>query len=70
MKITAIIIISLGILGLFFFGIQAMNQTTSINIFGSVLDISAFSWLPIVVSIVLLIGGILMLAFTGKNSSK
>jgi hypothetical protein len=70
MKITAIIIISLGILGVFFFGIQAMNQNTSINIFGSVLDISAFSWLPIVVSIILLIGGILLLAFTGKDSSK
>jgi hypothetical protein len=65
MKILGIVIVVLGLIGTFAFGIQAMNRTHSLNIFGNAF--SSVSWLPITVSIVLLIGGILLLASAQKR---
>jgi hypothetical protein len=67
MKTLGIIIVILGIIGTFVFGIQAMNRSQSLNIFGNEIVISSISWLPITVSIILLIGGILLLAFAQKR---
>ena len=67
MKTLGIIIVILGIIGTFVFGIQAMNRSQSLNIFGNEIVISSISWLPITVSIILLIVGILLLAFAQKR---
>ena len=67
MKTLGIIIVLLGIVGTIVFGIQAMNRSQSLNIFGNEIVISSISWLPITVSIILLIGGILLLAFAQKR---
>ncbi|NCA84819.1 MAG: hypothetical protein EOM83_04505 [Clostridia bacterium] len=67
MKTLGIVVVILGIIGTLVFGIQAMNKSQSLNIFGNEIVISTISWLPITVSIVLLIGGILLLAFTQKR---
>jgi len=67
MKILGIVIVVLGLIGTFAFGIQAMNRTHSLNIFGNEIAFSSVSWLPITVSIVLLIGGILLLASAQKR---
>jgi hypothetical protein len=67
MKTLGIVVVILGIIGTLVFGIQAMNRSESLNLFGNEIIISTISWLPITVSIVLLIGGILLLAFTQKR---
>ena len=67
MKILGIVIVVLGLIGTFAFGIQAMNRTQSLNIFGNEIAFSSVSWLPITVSIVLLIAGILLLASAQKR---
>ncbi len=67
MKIVGIIIVILGVVGTFAFGIQAMNRSHSLSLFGNEIVFSSISWLPITVSIVLLIGGILLLASVQKR---
>jgi hypothetical protein len=67
MKTLGIVIVILGIIGTIVFGIQAMNRSQSLNIFGNEIVISSISWLPITVSIILLFGGILLLAFAQKR---
>ena len=69
MKITGIIIVILGVLGTFYFGIMAMNNQSIINLFGAELNISSISWLPITVSIIMLIGGILLMAFSRNDKA-
>ena len=68
MKIVGIILFVLGVVGLIIFGIQAINDSQSISIFGLDITLSKANWTPIIMSgLFVLIGAII--GFAGKGKS-
>lgn len=66
MKIAGIILLTAGIIGLFIFGIQALNNSESFNVLGAEVAVSTANWTPVIISgIVALIG--LILTVTKKK---
>lgn len=66
MKIVSAILIILGLIGVIFFGIQAINQSESFTVLGMDIAVSKANWTPLVSSAVVLAVG-LALRFVGKK---
>lgn len=69
MKIAGIILLILGLAGTINFGIQAAQQSESLNLFGLDIAVSSANWTPLIISAVVLIIGILMVATSGKRKA-
>lgn len=69
MKIAGTILIVLGIIGLLVFGIQAINQSEHVELFGIQLAASSANWTPVIISGLVTIAGIILAAMGRKNSS-
>ncbi len=69
MKAAGIILLILGIIGTIIFGIQAINQSESLSIFGLDIGVSSANWTPLIISAAVLIVGIIMTASARKASS-
>ena len=68
MKIVGIVLFVLGVVGLIIFGIQAINDSQSISIFGLDVTLSKANWTPIIMSgLFVLIGAVI--GFAGKGKS-
>lgn len=68
MKIVGIVLFVLGVVGLIVFGIQAINDSESISIFGLDITLSKANWTPIIMSgLFVLIGAVI--GFAGKGKS-
>jgi hypothetical protein len=57
MKILGVIILVIGLVGLVFFGIEAMNDSESFSLFGMDVAVSSANWTPVIVSVVVAIIG-------------
>lgn len=68
MKIVGTILIVLGIIGLLVFGIQAINQSEHVELFGIQLAASSANWTPVIISGLVTIAGIIFAAMGRKSS--
>lgn len=66
MRIAGIILLILGIIGVVFFGIQAMNESESFSVLGAEVAVSTANWTPVIVSAVVLVIGIILMAVRKK----
>jgi hypothetical protein len=61
MKTLGTVLATLGIAGIIFFGIQAINDSETLNLFGLDIAISKANWTPLIVSVaVTAIGGFMV----------
>ncbi len=61
MKVLGVIILVIGLVGLVFFGIEALNQSESFSLFGVDVAVSSANWTPVIVSaVVAVIGFVIM----------
>ncbi|HAH60337.1 MAG: hypothetical protein KUL83_04155 [Lentimicrobium sp.] len=68
MKIVGIILFIIGVVGMIVFGIQAINDSESISLFGLDITLSKANWTPIIISaLFVLIGAVI--GFAGKSKS-
>lgn len=58
MKAIGIILTAAGLLGIIFFGLQAIDESESFNLFGLDIAVSSADWTPLIVSAVVTIAGI------------
>ncbi|MCH6201578.1 hypothetical protein MMU07_18495 [Aquiflexum sp. LQ15W] len=65
MKALGIILAIIGAIGTLMFGIQAMQDSESFNLFGMDIAVSTANWTPVIISVALLIIGVIM--SRGKN---
>ena len=70
MKIAGIILFILGLAGSINFGIQAIQQSESLNLFGVDIAVSSANWTPLIISVAVLIIGIVMMSSSRKSSAK
>jgi hypothetical protein len=61
MRVAGIILLVLGIIGTLVFGIQAINDSESFSILGIDVAVSSANWIPVIISVVLLIAGLIMM---------
>jgi NO-binding membrane sensor protein with MHYT domain len=66
MKIVGFVLLILGIIGVVYFGIQAINQSESFNVPGAEIAVSTANWTPLIVSGVMLIIGIILMSIRKK----
>ncbi|MDY0344838.1 MAG: hypothetical protein RBR28_14785 [Lentimicrobium sp.] len=67
MKIAGIILFVVGVIGIIVFGIQAINDTETISLFGLDIALSKANWTPIIISgLFVLIGAVIGFAGKGK----
>jgi hypothetical protein len=59
MKILGAILSIIGLIGLVYFGIQAINDSESFNLFGLDIAVSSADWTPLIVSAVVTLVGII-----------
>lgn len=57
MKVLGVIILVIGLVGLVFFGIEALNDSESFSLFGLDVAVSSANWTPVIVSAVVAIIG-------------
>lgn len=69
MRIAGIVLLILGLIGTVSFGIQAINQSESVNFLGIDIAVSSANWMPVIISVVVLIIGIIMTAAGRKKES-
>jgi hypothetical protein len=62
MKRTGIIIIIIGLIGAIVFGIQAFNDWQSFNLLGWNITVSRANWVPLILSGLITIVGVLMVS--------
>lgn len=60
MKIISIILVIAGIIGLVFFGIQALNNSESFSFLGIDVAVSDANWTPVIISAALLVVGVFL----------
>jgi hypothetical protein len=66
MKVAGIILIVLGAIGTIVFGIQAINNSESLSLFGLEIAVSSANWTPVIISAIVLIVGIIVRAGAKK----
>ena len=67
MRIIGIILLIIGLVGLFLFGYQAMQDSESFSVLGVDVAVSSANWTPVIFSgIVAIVGIILTLAGRGR----
>ncbi len=69
MRIAGIVLLILGLVGTLTFGIQAINQSESASFLGIDIAVSSANWMPVIISVVVLIIGIIMTAAGRKQES-
>jgi len=67
MKIVSIILVIAGIIGLIYFGIQALNNSESFSFLGLDVAVSSANWTPVIVSAIVLILGVILNAKSNKK---
>jgi hypothetical protein len=60
MRTAGIIFLSAGIIGLIYFGYQAISQSETLNLFGVDIAVSSANWTPVIISGFVTVGGIIM----------
>lgn len=60
MKVIGIVLVILGIIGIVVFGIQAINDSESFNLFGLDFAVSKANWTPLIVSAIVTVVGAFM----------
>lgn len=60
MKVAGIILLVIGIIGLAFFGVQALNNSESFNFLGIDVAVSSANWTPVIISGVVFIVGLIL----------
>jgi len=60
MKIAGIILLIAGIIGLIIFGMQALNNSESFNLFGAEIAVSTANWTPVIISGVVALAGLVL----------
>ncbi len=61
MKVLGVIILVIGLVGLVFFGIEALNESESFSLFGVDVAVSSANWTPVIVSAVVAIIGLVIM---------
>lgn len=69
MRIAGIIIFIIGLAASVNFGIQAAQQSESLNLFGMDIAVSSANWTPLIISLVVLIIGLVMMLSGKKKTS-
>lgn len=70
MKIVGTILIVLGVIGLLVFGIQAINKSETLQVFGLELAASSANWTPVIISGLVTMAGIIFAAMGRKSVQK
>jgi len=60
MKIISLLLIIGGIIGLIYFGIQALNNSESFSFLGMDVAVSSANWTPVIISGAVLVAGIVL----------
>jgi hypothetical protein len=66
MKKVSLILIVAGIIGLIYFGIQAINNSESFSFLGLDVAVSRANWTPVIISAGVLVSGIVVNAIRRK----
>lgn len=61
MKQAGIILLIVGIIGLAYFGYEAMQQSERIEVLGADIAVSTADWIPVIVSGIVALIGLIML---------
>lgn len=67
MKVISVILVIAGIIGVVFFGIQALNNSESFSFLGMDIAVSSANWTPVIVSAFVLISGVVLSATSKKK---
>lgn len=70
MKTAGIILFILGIAGTLIFGIQALDQSESFQLFGLDIAVSKANWTPVIFSGVILAAGLILMISSRKSSTR
>lgn len=68
MKIAGIILLIFGLIGLAWFGYEAMQESESFEVLGAEVAVSTANWTPVIISGVIAVIGLIMTV--AKKSSK
>ncbi len=60
MKVAGIILFVLGLVGVIIYGIQAVSDSETFNLFGIDIAVSSANWTPVIISGAVMIIGIVM----------
>ncbi|MGD9556749.1 MAG: transglycosylase [Mangrovibacterium sp.] len=70
MKTAGIILFILGIAGTLIFGIQALDQSESFQLFGLDIAVSKANWTPVIFSAVILAAGLILMISSRKSTTR
>jgi hypothetical protein len=70
MKTAGIILFILGIAGTLIFGIQALDQSESFQLFGLDIAVSKANWTPVIFSVVILAAGLILMISSRKSTTR
>ena len=62
MKLLGIVLLVVGIIGLAYFGYEAMQESESVEVLGADIAVSTANWTPVIVSGVVALIGLIILA--------
>jgi hypothetical protein len=65
MKVAGIVLFILGLAGVIVFGLQAINNSETFNLFGIDIAVSSANWTPVIVS-----GAVMVVGFVMSASKK
>jgi len=69
MRTIGIVLLILGIVGMVFFGIQAIQQTDTFSFFGINIGVSQANWTPVIVSTGVFVIGVVLMSVSKRNSA-
>lgn len=67
MKALGIILLLIGLVGTIVFGVQALNNSETFNFLGLDVALSSANWIPVIISGVVTILGIIILSVRKKS---
>ncbi len=70
MRVAGIILLVLGIAGTINYGIQAFQESESFQIFGLDIAVSSANWLPVIVSVIVLLIGVILISRSKLRKNK
>jgi len=67
MKTVSLILIATGMIGLIYFGVQAINNSKSFSFLGLDVAVSKANWTPVIISAGVLVIGIVFITMRRKS---
>lgn len=70
MRTIGIVLLIIGTIGTFIFGIQAIQETETFSFLGIDIGVSGANWTPVIISAVILVAGVVLMNLNKRISAK